>query len=191
MQNLMKGVAKLFTMLLLSHLLFFVPAIAEAVCGPDCCCGCHQGGVCNCNHEQGHEEYEQCCEEDEEQYYRCESTNCAYMYGKMDCSGVIRPTNINQGFELNEPCCIGGMWLPEDPPLFRPFMADPRQLTYSVGWRFNDNATEKNVIDVSFGDSVALYRWCNVWPWNGDLQIELEGGLWAIFDPSHDSAPLI
>lgn len=187
MLNLTKGAAKIFTVLLLSHLMFFLPAISEAACGCDCCCGCQQGLACTCDNGQ----CSCCCEEEEEQYYSCQSTNCAYMYGKLDSCGKLRPTNINQGFQLNEPCCIGGIWLPEDPPLFRPFMADPRQLTYSVGWRFNDNATEKNVIDVSFGDSIALYRWCNVGPWNGDLQIELEGGLWAIFDPCHDSAPLI
>jgi hypothetical protein len=31
----------------------------------------------------------------------------------------------------------------------------------------------------------------NVWPWCGQLQIELEGALWAVFDPLHDSSPLI
>src|SRR5690242_6463071 len=122
MQNITKGVAKLFTALLLSHLLFFLPTIAEAACGPDCCCGCQAGGPCTCNNEE-------CC--DEEQYYYCQSTNCEYCYGKKDCSGVIRPTHINPGLQTNEPCCDGGIWLPEDPPLFRPFMADPRQLTYS------------------------------------------------------------
>src|SRR5262245_39461061 len=30
---------------------------------------------------------------------------------------------------------ISGVWLPEGPPLFRPFIADPRQITSSVGWR--------------------------------------------------------
>ena len=147
MRNLSKGVAKLLTVLLLSHLLFFLPAIVEGSCGADCCCGCHEGKACTCAQEA-----EQCSEDcgEEGQYYRCQSTNCQYMYGKMDCSGVLRPTNINGYLQLNEPCCDGGIWMPEDPPLFRPFIADPRQLTYSVGWRFNDNAATKNVIDVSF-----------------------------------------
>lgn len=187
MRNLSKGVAKLLTVLLLSHLLFFLPAVIEASCGADCCCGCQEGRPCTC----GSEKEADCCQEDEGQYYQCQSSTCQYMYGKKDCSGVIRPTNINPGLQLNEPCCQGGIWMPEDPPLFRPFIADPRQLTYSVGWRFNDNAATKNVIDVSFGDSFAIYRRCNVGPWNGQLQIDLEGGLWAIFDPCYESAPLI
>jgi hypothetical protein len=86
---------------------------------------------------------------------------------------------------------IYGIWLPEDPPLFRPFVADPRQITYSAGWRLNDQVFVKNVIDVSFFDTCYLYRWCNVGPCNGQLQIELEGAVWAIFDPLHNSSPLI
>jgi hypothetical protein len=93
---------------------------------------------------------------------------------------------------MYEDCCdCGGVWIPEDPPLFRPFMADPRQITYSVGWRFDDNALTKNVIDVSYCDTFPIYRWCDVWPWGGQLQIELEGALWAVFDPCYESAPLI
>jgi len=108
------------------------------------------------------------------------------------CDAVTRPEHVDPGLETIEPCCAGGgIWLPEDPILFRPFMADPREVDLSVGWRFNDNALTKNVIDVSYGDTLAIYRWCNVWPWNGDLQIELEGALWAVFDPTYDSSPLI
>lgn len=86
---------------------------------------------------------------------------------------------------------LWGIFMPEGPPLFRPLMADPRELTYSVGWRFNDRVTERNVIDVSFYDRFAIFRWCDLWRWHGDLQLELEGGVWAIFDPLHDSSPLI
>jgi hypothetical protein len=86
--------------------------------------------------------------------------------------------------------CLSGVWLPEGPPLFRPFIADPRQVTYSAGWRFHDRVITKNVIDVSFGDSLPIYRWCKIW-WGGDLQIELEGALWAVFDPLHESSPLV
>lgn len=83
------------------------------------------------------------------------------------------------------------IWLPEGPPAFRPFVADPRQLSYSVGWRFNDRVLVKNVIDVSFGDTLPLFRWFDVGYFRGDVQLELEGGVWAVFDPLHDSSPLI
>lgn len=84
-----------------------------------------------------------------------------------------------------------GIWFPEDPPLFRPFLADPRQVTYSAGWRFDDQVLVKNVIDVSFGDIFPIYRWCDLWYFRGDLEVGIEGGVWAVFDPLHTSAPLI
>ena len=87
--------------------------------------------------------------------------------------------------------CLWGIIMPESPPLYRPMMADPRQLTYSVGWRFNDKAIERNIIPVSFYDRFPILRWSNLWRWRGELQIELEGGLWAIFDPLHFSSPLV
>lgn len=88
-------------------------------------------------------------------------------------------------------CGKGGIWLPESCPLFRPFIADPREVDYSVGWRFKDRVFDENVIDVSFGDTFALYQWCNVGPWNGQLRIELEGAVWAVFAPLVDTSPLI
>lgn len=88
-------------------------------------------------------------------------------------------------------CGLWGVWLPEEGPLFKPLMASPRQLTYSVGWRFNDQALAKNVIPVSFADNIAFIRWCNVWPWGGVLQLNLDGGLWAVFDPISESTPLL
>jgi Protein of unknown function (DUF1207) len=88
-------------------------------------------------------------------------------------------------------CGYEGVWLPEDPPLFRPFIADPRQVCYSIGWRFNDQALVQNVIDVSYGDTLPVYQWWDVWPWNGRMQVDIEGALWAVFSPLQESAPLI
>lgn len=84
-----------------------------------------------------------------------------------------------------------GIWLPESPPLFEPLVADPRQVVYSAGWRFNDKVFSHNVIDVSFGDTCPLYRWCEIGPWGGMMQIELEGAVWAIFEPLDECAPLV
>lgn len=120
-----------------------------------------------------------CCE-----CYCCNTPCCC-------CTRYTRPTCINSYGLMYECCCNGGVWLPDDPPLFRPFMADPRQICESAGWRFDDNALTKNVIDVSYADSLPIYRWCNVGPWCGQLQIELEGALWAVFDPCYESAPLL
>lgn len=88
-------------------------------------------------------------------------------------------------------CGLWGVWLPECPVLFRPILADPRQINYSVGWRFNDQILGKNIVDVSFGDTLAIYRWNEIGPCNGELQLELEGALWAVFSPLEESSPLI
>ncbi|MBA3723208.1 MAG: DUF1207 domain-containing protein [Parachlamydiaceae bacterium] len=93
--------------------------------------------------------------------------------------------------EFARRCGLRGIWLPEGPPAFRPFLADPHPVTFSVGWRFNDRVLGKNLIDVSYGDTFPIYRWCDIWYFRGDLQFEIEGALWAIFDPLHDSSPLI
>ncbi len=127
---------------------------------------------------------EQCC---------AEQNNCCPDQCPPNClsRGWGRPNNCDPDSQKAWDCGRRGVWLPEDPILFRPFVADPRQLTYSVGWRFNDNALTKNVIPVSFWDTIIFYRWFNVWPWCGMLDISLDGALWACFDPCTESAPLI
>jgi hypothetical protein len=134
-------------------------------CSENCSCGCAETGCCDCQED---EELD-----DEEEgappvtYQPSEDQITADEYGNR------------------------GVWLPEDPVLYRPMIADPRQICYSVGWRFDDQVLVKNVIDVSFGDSFPIYRWFHVGPWDGELQIDLEGAVWAIFDPLHESSPLI
>lgn len=150
-------------------------------CGPDCRCGCLTGGECTCNQGYNYNQSQGYAETNAQEYTE---SACAD-----DC--LERPTHIDPGLDVLEDCCDCGIWLPEDPVLFRPFMADPREICYSAGWRFNDNAMTKNVIDVSFGDTLAIYRWCNVGPWGGELQIEIEGALWAVFDPTDESSPLL
>lgn len=109
-----------------------------------------------------------------------------------DCDTAPPPfTVIGEDEIIARECGLGGVWLPEDPVLFEPLLADPRQIVYSVGWRFNDQIFVKNVIDVSYGDSIPIYRWFDIGFCGGLLQIDLEGALWAIFDPCHFSSPLI
>ncbi len=72
------------------------------------------------------------------------------------------------GNEAERPYDPSGIWLPEDPVLFKPLIANPREVDYSVGWRFNDRTLDKNIIDVSFGDIITFYRWLNVGPLMGN-----------------------
>lgn len=86
---------------------------------------------------------------------------------------------------------FNGMFIPDYPPLFPEFMANPREVCLSVGWRFNDQVFSKNMIDVSYGQPFPIWRWFNVFCDGDAMEIDLQGALWAIFDPLHESAPLV
>jgi len=60
---------------------------------------------------------------------------------------------------------------------------------FSVGGRFNDDVGGNFASNVTFGDQFPVYRWANVW--GGDLQLEVEGGVFAVFDLSDKLFPLI
>jgi hypothetical protein len=154
-------------------------------CDPDCGCHSKDAGTCEC--------YEKGCMSALEN-----GSKVTYIYPvayEKEHSESTLKHRIRRSHETDcefaASCGHSGVWLPEDCLLFKPFIADPRQVCYSVGWRFNDHALVQNVIPVSFGDTLAIYRWCNVWPFGGQMQIEIEGALWAVFDPLHESAPLM
>ncbi|MDP1836569.1 MAG: DUF1207 domain-containing protein [Chlamydiales bacterium] len=91
-----------------------------------------------------------------------------------------------------DPCWYKhGILMPQCKTLFPQFMADPRAINMSVGWRFNDSVFDKNVIDVSYGQPFPIWRWFNVFCCGDAMEIDLEGALWAIFEPLDDSAPLV
>lgn len=112
-------------------------------------------------------------------------------FGCWKRSRYTAPQFIPASDSWDAPCCTTGGWLPERPPLFRPFIADPRQLTYSLGWRFNDQALTKNVVDVSYFNCLPVYGWCNVLRCGDKMQMDIDGALWAVFDPCSYSAPLL
>lgn len=90
-----------------------------------------------------------------------------------------------------QPCDCSLIWLPEAPPLFKPFAADPRQVCYSVGWRFDDDLFDKNLAPISYGDYIGLFRIYCPWGLPGALEFGIDGGLWAIFEQTQFSAPLV
>ncbi len=85
-------------------------------------------------------------------------------------------------------CCnIQGIWFPQGNELYPPMIADPRQVLSGAAWRFHDDIIGSRVGAVKFGDPFPIFRWLNVGPCCGDLQLGFEGGAWAIFkfgDPS-------
>ncbi len=85
--------------------------------------------------------------------------------------------------------CISGIWFPQLTVLYQPMLADPRQVMYSVAYRSGDRVIGRKVITIAMGDNFPVYRWLNVFPWCGDLQIGIEAGIWAPFnfdDVPHD-----
>ncbi|MDB2613610.1 DUF1207 domain-containing protein [Chlamydiales bacterium] len=97
----------------------------------------------------------------------------------------------NSYYQDLNPCCLRGVWLPEAPPLFLPLKADPRQLIASVGSRFHDDVFGTYVVDVSYFDTAPIYRWFNAFFSGDQLQLDLDGALWAIFQPMKPSSPLV
>lgn len=136
------------------------------------------------------------CGEDEEfdyvpwsAYDPCVETDEGYWYPGTDYyeTGCLE----NKAYEQLNPYCLRWVWFPEAPPLFLPLKADPRQLTASVGWRFNDTVVGKHVIDVSYFDIIPLLRWFNIFVPTGQLEVDLEGALWAVFQPTLETSPLV
>ena len=41
---------------------------------------------------------------------------------------------------------------------------------------------EKKAIPISLGDDFPIFRWIDVLPWHGDLQIGIEAGIWSVFN---------
>ncbi len=86
----------------------------------------------------------------------------------------------------------GGIWLPiNQNRLFEPIIADPRQPQYSAAYRVGDEVVHHVAAAVSMGDELPIYRWCNVLPWHGEMQIGLEGCIWAVFDMDTDTHNLV
>ena len=85
---------------------------------------------------------------------------------------------------------IKGIWFPQMTELFQPLIADPRQVSYTLGYRAGDHVIGVKCINIALGDDFPIYRWLDVFRWHGDLQIGIEAGIWTVFnmDPSPDTA---
>lgn len=80
---------------------------------------------------------------------------------------------------------VDGIWFPQSTVLFPPLVADPRQVTYSAAYRFGDRVVGKQAVAISLGDDFPIFRWTNVFPVKGDLQIGIEAGIWSVFNFSN------
>ena len=76
---------------------------------------------------------------------------------------------------------INGIWFPQQTVLYAPMIANPRETMYSAAYHFGDNVIGEKSIAVSLGDNFPIYRWRNVFPSKGDLQIDIQAGIWSVF----------
>jgi hypothetical protein len=135
-----------------------------------CPCGCVCGSDCSCG---------------------CAQTLSCNCHQNSACGSCEGTWNGESECQRAKACGKWGVWLPEECPLFLPFIADPRQVDYSIGWRVNDQVLASDIGAVSFGDTWPIYQWCGMWPGNGKMRLELEGCVWAVFAHRQASAPLI
>ncbi len=82
---------------------------------------------------------------------------------------------------------VVGVWFPQSTVLFPPLIADPRNPTNSVAYRFGDQVVGKSAVAVSIGDDFPIFRWKDILKWHGDMQIGIQGAVWAVFN--YDNIP--
>jgi hypothetical protein len=77
-------------------------------------------------------------------------------------------------------------------------IADPRQPINSAALRVGDKVCGDICAAISLGDDFPVFRWINVLPWHGDLQIGIEAGIWSVFNysniphqPKHENCELV
>jgi hypothetical protein len=76
---------------------------------------------------------------------------------------------------------VSGIWFPQQTVLFPPMIANPRATVYSASYHIGDNVMGTKSIAVSLGDNFPIFRWRNVFYWKGDLQIDIQAGIWSVF----------
>ena len=76
---------------------------------------------------------------------------------------------------------IRGTWFPQQTVLYPPMLANPRETTYCATYRVGDTTMGKYSIAISLGDNFPIFRWRNIFHWRGDLQVDIQSGIWSVF----------
>ena len=76
---------------------------------------------------------------------------------------------------------VKGIWFPQQTVLFPPMIANPRATVYSAAYHIGDNVMGTKSIAVSLGDNFPIFRWRHVLKWEGDLQVDIQAGIWSVF----------
>ncbi len=104
---------------------------------------------------------------------------------KVNVKDHISPEEVKAREKYVEQPRVDGIWFPQSTVLFAPLVADPREPVYSAAMRFGDQVIGQVAAAVSFGDDFPIFRWRNIFPWHGDLQLGIQGGVWTVFNYWH------
>ena len=77
---------------------------------------------------------------------------------------------------------IKGVWFPQSTLIYQPMIASPRNPNNSVSYRLGDDVMGNIAIAVSLGDVFPVFRWREVFAAKGDLQFDIEGTVWSVFN---------
>lgn len=106
------------------------------------------------------------------------------------CNIISEEDKVKQQAYEGQPQ-VAGIWFPQSTIIFPPLIASPRQPINAVAYRAYDRVIGKTAAAVSLGDDFPIFRWRNVFRWQGDLQIAIEAGIWSVFNyqgvPDHDN----
>jgi hypothetical protein len=90
---------------------------------------------------------------------------------------------------IPNPKKLEGIWLPQSTVLFPTQIANPRQPCFALSGRFHEKYAGSFGSAFVIGAQFPMYRWANVY--GGNLQLELEGAVFALFSLSKSSFPMI
>ncbi len=80
------------------------------------------------------------------------------------------------------------VFLPRD-LLFNSLLADPRWPHFSASYQQHSKNDLENVGSATFGETFSIYRFAG--PWNSQMEVGLQAGVFSIFDLAADSHDLV
>ena len=81
---------------------------------------------------------------------------------------------------------VRGVWFPQQTVLYPPMIANPMAPIYSASYRIGDNIFGTKTIAISLGDNFPIFRWRDVFYWQGALQFDIQSGIWSVFEVGVD-----
>ncbi len=94
----------------------------------------------------------------------------------------LSPEELAKRQKQTEMPRVRGVWFPQSTVLYQPMIADPREPMYYVAYRGGDKVVGRVAAAVAMGDDFPVFRWRDIMPWHGDMQIGIQASIWAVFN---------